>query len=534
VSRRAIVAVAAASALIATPLAALATSSGTSTLTTAVDGLSVVNLRGAADLGAAKARAMHVQLVLSPRGEQALDALIASGKTISAAAYDANYAPTATAAATVTKWAASHGLSAQVMPGRTMVQLSGDSAQVAQAFGTAFRSFRLADGSRLTTNATAGHLPRTVAAVTRAVVGLSDVTLRLPKRVVSTRPSAGISIGASYGPQDFWSLYHAPAAQTGGGQSVAIITAGDISQAKADLPRFEDHFGLPHVAFNEIHVGPASTDTAGALEWDLDSQYSTGLAPGVSQLVSYTATSLLNTDILPTISRWVTDNSIRQASFSAGECEALAIASGFTAGLNPVLQRAAAQGQSLFVSTGDNGSNCSAVIGVNGVPAGVPNVEYPASSTYSVAVGGTTIYSTGPTKEIAWYAGGGGISTHKAGAWQHNAGGTYIAQGNRRGLPDVSLDADPESGYICVINGVVTPGVGGTSASAPAWQGIWARAQGAHGGGLGFASPVLYRIAASSFRDVKVGTIGLYPAAPGWDYATGRGTPDISLVVSRA
>ena len=113
-------------------------------------------------------------------------------------------------------------------------------------------------------------------------------------------------------------------------------------------------------------------------------------------------------------------------------------------------------------------------------------------------------------------------------------GGTYLSPSGRRGVPDVALDADPDSGYTCVLAGTVTPGVGGTSASAPSWQGIWARAQGAHGGGLGFASPVLYRIAASSFHDIKIGSIGLYTAAPGWDYTTGRGTPDITLVVNRA
>jgi pseudomonalisin/xanthomonalisin len=393
-------------------------------------------------------------------------------------------------------------------------------------------SVRLADGSTVRANVGQARLPQAVAQVASAVVGLSDTRLRVPHP--QSHPNGTVTIINSFGPQDFWSMYHAPAGATGAGQNLAIITAGDISQAKADLPKFEDNFGLAHIPFNEIHVGPASTDASGALEWDLDSQYSTAFAPGAASLTSYTATSLLNTDILPTISRWVTDNAARQASFSAGQCEVLAFASGFIAGLNPVLQRAAAQGQSLFVSSGDAGSQCSAVIGVNGVPVGVPDTEYPASSPYAVAVGGTTIWQYNPTKEIAWYAGGGGVSVQKAGAWQKTAGGTYVAQGNRRGVPDVALDADPDSGYTCVINGTVTRGVGGTSASAPSWQGIWARAEGAHGSSLGFASPVLYKIAATSFHDIKIGSIGLYAASPGWDYTTGRGTPDITLVVNRA
>lgn len=74
--------------------------------------------------------------------------------------------------------------------------------------------------------------------------------------------------------------------------------------------------------------------------------------------------------------------------------------------------------------------------------------------------------------------------------------------------------------------------VGGTSASAPAWQGIWARAQGAHGGGLGFAGPVIYREPASAYHDIVLGANGLFTALPGYDYVTGRGTPDIAAFVA--
>jgi subtilase family serine protease len=74
--------------------------------------------------------------------------------------------------------------------------------------------------------------------------------------------------------------------------------------------------------------------------------------------------------------------------------------------------------------------------------------------------------------------------------------------------------------------------IGGTSASAPAWQGIWARAQGAHGGSLGFAGPVIYHTEpASSYHDITLGGNPL-PALPGWDYATGLGTTDIAKFVN--
>ena len=96
-------------------------------------------------------------------------------------------------------------------------------------------------------------------------------------------------------------------------------------------------------------------------------------------------------------------------------------------------------------------------------------------------------------------------------------------------LPDVALDADPNSGYIVIVAGQEEV-IGGTSASAPAWQGIWARAQGAAASPLGAAGPVIYAKPASVFHDVVIGANGA-PATPGWDYTTGRGTPDISAFV---
>jgi pseudomonalisin len=206
-----------------------------------------------------------------------------------------------------------------------------------------------------------------------------------------------------------------------------------------------------------------------------------------------------------------------------------------TSGLDTVLEEAVAQGQSMFFSSGDTGSQCPAVVGVNGVPAGIPGVSYPASSPYGIGVGGTSVLSSSGPTEIAWYAGGGGTSLlERTPGFQSSAkvGGALPLL--RRGVPDVSLDADPESGYDVVVGGTVAV-IGGTSASAPSWQGIWARAQGAHSGSLGFAGPVIYNtVPASAFHDITFGANGLFPALPGWDDTTGRGTADIAKFVSGA
>ena len=137
-------------------------------------------------------------------------------------------------------------------------------------------------------------------------------------------------------------------------------------------------------------------------------------APGVTKLDVYVGPSLSDADILSTINRWVTDDSARQGSFSAGECELLAYVAGFTAAWTSCCEQADAQGQTMFFSSGDTGSQCPAITGVNGVPAGMPGTNYPASSPYGIGVGGTSVLSPSGPKEITWYAGGGGLSLIEA------------------------------------------------------------------------------------------------------------------------
>jgi len=98
----------------------------------------------------------------------------------------------------------------------------------------------------------------------------------------------------------------------------------------------------------------------------------------------------------------------------------------------------------------------------------------------------------------------------------------------QRGVLDVALDADPLTGYKVIVSGQEQV-IGGTSASAPAWNGYWARALGARWA-LGFANPRLYG-ATSGFHDIVVGTNGLFAATPGSDYTTGLGTPDVAKLI---
>ena len=489
---------------------------------------------GSTDLGAVTQQ-RSVVLALTPRdpaGLRAFDSQ-AGHAPLAPHQFATRFGPSPASVAAVESWASAQGLTVtSVSADGLLVRVAGSTSALGAALGVTFDRFRAADGHEYVSSTGTAALPASLAGKVSAIVGLSDLARThgyLAHPAAAALP--GVTYPTSYGPQEFWSLYHAPTSQTGAGQQVSVIAAGDVSQPQKDLVKFETRFGLPSVTWNQIDVGTPSAETEGDDEWDLDTQYSTGFAPGVSQVNVYDGSSLEDSAILETIDRWVTDDSSSQASFSAGECELLADAAGFRESLDTVLAEAAAQGQTLFTASGDTGSQCPALVAENGLPLGLPGVNYPASSPYAIGAGGTSVLGAGD--EIGWYAGGGGSSLlESTPVWQRNAGGSFTAV--KRGVPDVSLDADPESGYEVIIAGKEEV-IGGTSAGAPSWQGIWARAQGAHAGTLGFAGPVIYEAEpASAFNDITLGDNTLFPCTPGWDYVTGRGTPDIGAFVAGA
>src|SRR5262249_45195189 len=150
--------------------------------------------------------------------------------------------------------------------------------------------------------------------------------------------------------------------------------------------------GLPLVPVTVRQVGLQSPDTAGVDEWDIDTQYSTGMAGSVKALYIYATTSLTDQDTALEFNHWATDNLAHVANASFGICEFFPFVDGTMVADDQVFLEAAAQGQTLFASTGDTGSFCS-VGNPNGVPGGPPFVEYPATSPYVIGVGGTTLLS---------------------------------------------------------------------------------------------------------------------------------------------
>jgi kumamolisin len=224
-----------------------------------------------------------------------------------------------------------------------------------------------------------------------------------------------------------------------------------------------------------------------------------------------------------------TQNKPSVISISWGGPESSWTAQSLTA-FDEAFQAAAALGITVCVASGDNGSS-------DGATDGGDHVDFPASSPHALACGGTRLEAAGGavSAESVWNdgaqggAGGGGVSSAFAlPAWQDGLHTTKTSGGdavlNMRGVPDVSGDADPQTGYAVRIDGTATV-IGGTSAVAPLWAGLIARINATNGSPVGLINPVLYANAAA-LRDISVGNNGTYAASPGWDACTGLGSPD--------
>ena len=447
-------------------------------------------------------------------------------------------------------------------PTRSYMTLAGTVDQVQRTFGVQLHAFQLASGQKFFANLQAPRVPAGVS----AVVGLESLSRQLPERGLpapkSTNQGGPCVQGTCIGllsPQNLWSIYGQPSTNRGQGQKVAVIGEGDMSVPLSDLRSWEGRFGLPQVPVKEFAIADDQSDTSGLLEWDLDTQATTGMAPDALELDLYFVQSLGVTT--GAFSVWANDpNGPLQANASFGGCESLNLALGEVQAEQPIFAQAAAEGRTLFVSTGDTGGSCTVVTGNGILNTVVPQVEFPASSNWVVAVGGTELFAksgANPTRvlEKAWeYTGGGSSLVQPAQPWQTQipevAGRCAVddtgfpqAAPVCRGLPDVAaMSGDIFFNQYDITSGGSQNFGAGTSLSSPLWAGMWTRIQAAAPtGGLGFAAPALYARGldqstdANDFFDVSVGDNGQFPALPrnpadpsGWDYVSGLGVPNVA------
>jgi pseudomonalisin/xanthomonalisin len=524
---------------------AVSTAGATTWTSTATQAETLVN---ATDVGpAAAATPMRIAVALNVRNAAALQRGIQNHVVVTPAQFRASYAPTAAQADAVASYLTSNGFSSvQVASNRLLVTAQGTAARASAAFNTPIERFSQ-NGHDVFANTKVAQVPSSLRSTVLAVLGLNDAAqVRVHPVVAATNPPSscvvtGVGYPCSYNPQGFWQVYDATSAPTGASTSVAIFAEGAVNQVITDLRTEETANALAQVPATIVPVGPGSSDTSGLDEWDMDTQYSTGMAGTVAHLYLYDTTSLNDSDITAEFNQFAADNVAKAASASFGECEFQASLDGSMQADDNAFMEAAAQGQTVFGSAGDTGGFCPVGAAVNGVPAGAPDVNYPASSPWVISAGGTTLVTNADgsySNEIAWAAGGGGPSLFEAApAYQSNVVpplGTVCATAGvacGRAVPDVAMDADPNSGANVYVSGQPA-GVGGTSLSSPLTLGVWARLESASGNTLGFAGPLLYAAAGSpAFHDIVLGDTGPYPATPGYDLATGNGTFDVAQAV---
>ena len=465
--------------------------------------------------------------------------------------------------------------------------LDGTAAQVAALFRAPIHAFTV-DGRSFLANTKVPSFPWGLPITN--IVGLNTLQgYTLPARSGTAQDTCvqGTCTGMTT-PQDLWTAYRQPAAYTGQKQGLAVFGEGRSAGVISDLRQFEAAHKLPQIPVTVKHPAGDTgfTDDSGHEEWNIDTQASSGMAPNAASLTLYFGSDLSDADVARVFSQFTDDrHGPLQASASYGECETIPVISPLTSGplsnstiaslpagigigdngdatLGQITRQAAVEGKTVFVSSGDTGSSCplvyAAVIGAgNGVVnQGVPVTNSPASLPYVVAVGGTVLYTDGKgnrTREYGWAYSGGGSSLFKpAPSYQVGTPGLTVpcvtTGGPCRGVPDVAAQSGDvlTNGYDIVSAGQPTIG-GGTSLSAPLWQGMWARVQSGQrrGKGNGFADFSLYRVGknpasyARGFFDVSSTDLttglpasnGLYATLPGWDYVTGWGTPRVSGLI---
>ena len=530
----------------------------TSTLATSIPGATLLGNEAAST---PVQLAVTLQPQNAPAEQAALRAIYTPGSPtyqqfLTPAAWEAAYAPTTTQVAAVTSYLTQNGFTGISVQGdRLLITADGTVGEAEQAFNTTIGDYVMPNGGTFFANVGAAEVPSALGGVVQAVVGLSDWRLPAPQPIAMTGiadqgPQAGSPVVPNeIPPQDFQNTYDAAGTPTGSKTKIALFTEGAITGAITDLRMAEAKFGLPQVAVTVIKVGPQSTDTSGANEWALDTQSSTAMATTVGHLYLYNVGGLQDTNLDTAFAAFVSQDKAVAMSASVGGCDIGAYLDGSMVGTDNVLAEGAMQGQTLFASSGDNGSGC-AFVAATGVPSSFPGTNWPASGMYTTAVGGTSLVSDAQgnrVQEIGWVGSGGGDSeTEVPGFWTADSDPFY-QQGNVQGgraVPDIAMDADPNVATAAeiIVNGTPT-GVGGTSLSSPLALGAWARLQSGHRNKLGLASIDFYGLydkvnpsltsppaAVPGFTDIVGGNNGGYTAIPGYDEVTGIGALDIAAL----
>jgi subtilase family serine protease len=369
-----------------------------------------------------------------------------------------------------------------------------------------------------------------------------------------------------YGPDQMRAAYSTQplldAGYDGSGRTIVIVDAYGSPTIKSDTALFNTLWGLPQAnltVLTPFGVDPTDPDNAEgwSAETTLDVQWAHAIAPGAA-IALVIAKSNNDADILDA-TKYAVDNNLGDVvSQSFGEAEQC-MERDQVKRQEQIFRAAVVKGITLFASSGDAGAAQPTCDGDHYFKA----ASTPASDPNVTGVGGTTLHADGTTgqyqSESTWnesalfddaVAGGGGLSVlYKRPIYQLVSTSWRTGFGLMRQVPDVSYNAAVFNGVIVVwtVPGSAGPGAfrfGGTSAGSPQWAAIAAITDQLGGHRLGNINPSLYSIplywggayhdiadgSNNSVPDGLGGTITGFTAVPGYDMATGIGTPVVSTL----
>ncbi len=442
-------------------------------------------------------------------------------------------------------------------PNRTLLDVSGAVADIERAFHLKLHSYRHPTEGR-TFHAPDAEPSLDLAVPVLMISGLDDFSLPRPASLgwkPAARAADAVSgaqpAAAGSGPRgyllgrDFRAAYAPGVALDGAGEAVGLFALDGYYTN--DVLAYENLAGLPHVSLTNVLVDGFNGRPGSAnIEVALDIDMAICMAPGLAKVIVYQGR--------PSSSPYTVLNYMANDTNSLGQVAARQLSSSWiwssvsTEAQNQVFLQFAAQGQSFFQASGDDGAYCGAACRPWS-PADNPNVT---------VVGGTSLTTSSPggawvsEKAWSWFpdqpaASGGGFGTNYALPDYQQGVDMAVSGGSTtmRNSPDVACVADGI--WLIANNGEEFDGAG-TSAAAPLWAGFAAlvNQQAAAKGqpGIGFINPTLYAIGKSSqygstFHDTTNGNNtnaccgpNTFLACTGYDLCTGWGTPTGSNLIA--
>ena len=518
--------------VLAAPLPILALAVPANAATPAVSGRVV--LSGEAVPGLAKAahtgslaasQNLSLEVSLAPRNQDKLAAFIRAVSDpksssykhyLTVAQYAAEYGATDAQVQQVTSYLRSQGLSVgKVTANHLTLAVSGSTAQVEKAFDVSIGTYKTGSHS-FYANAAAPSLPSSIASVVAGVAGLSTSAVRtaaytVTPHAVTSKATTAITPTIA---RDAYNLASPiSSGYNGSGETIGLVEFS--AYASSAVAAYNTKYSLGATAATVVKVDGGTTDTSGEVEDELDIEVDYALAPKAT-VKAYEAPNSDAGEVALYAALASADVPVISSSWGEPETEEDNLASD-----NTDFTEMAAQGQSIYSASGDDGADD------NGSSL---SVDYPASDPYVSGVGGTQLSVTSADawkSETAWSDSGGGESVEYATpSFQ-----TSVNSTGDREVPDVSAAGGNNSPWY--IDGGSWEDVWGTSAAAPNWAAFTAdydTAAAALGKSkFGYANSFMYTVAESSyyssaFHDVTSGNNGGYSAGTGYDPVSGWGS----------